>query len=63
MDRSKGRKKKFQPEPKLSFGSALKKNVRYFHKKYVYNNSLKNHHRLHQNIKSLQERKKTDKKK
>ena len=53
MDRSKGRKKKFQPEPKLSFGSALKKNVRYFHNKYVYNNSLKNHHRLHQNIKSL----------
>ena len=32
MDKSKGRKKKFQPEQKLSFGSALKQNVKYFPK-------------------------------
>jgi len=28
MDKLKGRKKKFQPEQKLSFGSALKQNVK-----------------------------------
>ena len=27
MEKSRGRKKKFQQEPKLSFGSALKKSV------------------------------------
>jgi hypothetical protein len=27
MDKSKGKKKKIQQEPKLSFGSALKQNV------------------------------------
>ena len=30
MDKTKGKKKKIQQEPKLSFGSALKKNVRQY---------------------------------
>jgi hypothetical protein len=30
MDKTKGKKRKIQHEPKLSFGSALKQNVRKF---------------------------------
>lgn len=34
MDKTKGKKKKIQQEPKLSFGSALKQNVRNYYSIY-----------------------------
>ena len=43
MDKTKGKKKKIQQEPKLSFGSALKQNVRKLYSTY-FNKIVKSKH-------------------